>query len=278
MIYLAYDGSLGGDWVARYAMRLAVHAPEPALTLLHVEDEGLIGGKIAGKVEHLQREAQALGVELVPQRLPRQGDIAATLLRALPEGGEHLVVSGLRLRSRHHSYIAGTITEQLLRRTQAPLLALRVLQPGLLGAPRRALLPLSGSGSEISRLLPLLRLLLPDLDQLFLLQGVELSTFGLHHLSGERYRALLQNGVAELARAHGALRRLHGAHPLRLDGTFVLCDDWPGEIMVHTSRLKSRLLLLSSANFPLTRHPFSRRPLDRLLRGSSGDVALLHTP
>lgn len=278
MIVLAYDGSLGGDWVARYAIRLAVHAPEPVLTLLHVEDEGLVEEKMPTKIEHLQREAQAQGVELVPQLLPRRGGIAATLLRAIPEGDEHLVVSGMRLRSRHHSYLAGTITEQLLRITRTPVLALRVLQPGLLGAPRRALLPLSSRGREVSRLLPLLHLLLPDLDQLFLLQGNELTPFGLHHLTAERFRALQRRGVAELAEADATLRRLRGAHPLRLDGTFVLSDDWPGEIMIHASRLKSRLILLSAATFPLTRRTIGRRSLDRILRGSSGDVALFYVP
>ena len=38
MIILAHDGSLYGDWVARYAIRFASTEPDRKLLLLHVSD------------------------------------------------------------------------------------------------------------------------------------------------------------------------------------------------------------------------------------------------
>ena len=38
MLHFAYDGSIHGDWVARYAMRMATRLPEPRLQVLHIRD------------------------------------------------------------------------------------------------------------------------------------------------------------------------------------------------------------------------------------------------
>ena len=36
MIYLAYDGSLNGDWISRYGIRLATNSAEKKLTVIHI--------------------------------------------------------------------------------------------------------------------------------------------------------------------------------------------------------------------------------------------------
>lgn len=52
-IYLAYDGSINGDWVARYAIRLTGNTPARQLTLLHIDDKTIPAARLTAKLEDI---------------------------------------------------------------------------------------------------------------------------------------------------------------------------------------------------------------------------------
>ena len=88
MICLAYDGSLNGDWVARYAIRFAAGTSAKTLQLFHVLDDSLEPAALDAKLEHLRRECAALGVELVPELLSPNRGVLPALLAALPAAAD----------------------------------------------------------------------------------------------------------------------------------------------------------------------------------------------
>lgn len=280
MLYFAYDGSLGGDWIARYTIRFAAHDLDHTVNLLHVDDGSLPAAQLKVKLDHLDRECRAQGVELFPQLLQPRGDVATTLRAALPDGSEHLLVCGTRLRSRSQSYLSGTVTERLLRQSRLPILALRVVQPGLLGAPRKLLLPLENSRERapLAALRPLLQRLLPVSEQVHLLHAIILSTFRQQHYPAPQLQALRDAGVTELARAGDELRRIRGGAGLHIDGNLVLCNDWTREIVLHASRFKSDLIVLGYADTPAPLRWLFGHRLEPLLRAAPCDVALFSAP
>jgi hypothetical protein len=65
MIYLAYDGSLNGDWVSRYAIRMASRSPQKKLVLVHVLDGQIPTERLQLKTMAIEAECRARQVELI---------------------------------------------------------------------------------------------------------------------------------------------------------------------------------------------------------------------
>ena len=274
MIYLAYDGSLNGDWVARYAMRMALHAHQCSLTLVHIREPALSEDLLAEKLERIEGECAALGVNLHCELRPPAGDVHAALLRAIPPGAESIVVAGTRVRARNRSYLAGTIAERLLQCGRFPVLALRVVQPGLLGHPRRFLLPLSGHPRGVASVWPFFRLFLPEMENLVILRGMIVSPQRLRHLETARIRGLREAGVRYLGNVAEEIRCRRGAADFMMDSRIVISDDWPHEILVHASQLRSRMILLGASERALWHRLLHGRPFERVLRDTSCDVGV----
>ncbi len=273
MLYLAYDGSLNGDWVARYAVRFAAHVGR-ALTLLHVEDDSLDEKELAGKVERLDRECRAQGVELYPQALPRAKSVFFTLLDHIPAGDQSLVVCGTRVRSRNRAFLTGTISEKLLRCGRFDVLAIRVVQPGLLGSPREFLLPLAGHPRGFQAIWPFFRLFLPEVDRVYLLRAMQVNALRLPHLSRERQRALREAGNRYLNEVAEEIGRRRGKADFRLDSRVRICDDWVREVLLQASDLKVRLLLLGATERSLGHRLLHGDALERVLHGTPCDVGI----
>lgn len=278
MIYLAYDGSLNAAWVFRYALRLATHAPERALTLVHVADGSLAPGELAQKSATLRSECEVQGVTLFSRPCPFAQSVHRSLLLAIPAGREHLTLCGTRIRSPRKPLLAGTVTEQLLRTAPFPVLALRVVQPGLLGVPRDLLLPLAGHPQGFDAAWPFFRLFLPELDTAHLLRGMVVRPARLRALSSLQHQELREEGVRYLAEVASEIRRHSPAATFRLDSRIVVCADWVREILVHASRLHSRLILLGATQRPRLHHLLHGRPLERLLREAPCDVGIYRWP
>lgn len=276
MIYLAYDGSLNGDWVARYALRFALHNGG-VLTVLHVPDATRTEDEISAAFARLVYDGSVLGVEVRPRLLEPDKTILRALLREIPSGPESLVVCGTRARSRKSAYLAGTITEKLLHGHRFATLALRVVQPGLLGAPRNLLLPVIGHPHGVELLLPFFRLLAPDLHRVELLRGINVSPFRIRNLSEEQLAVLHAEGARAL-RAIGRLLAPDDKPPFRLDSHTLVCDDWEHEIAVYANRLKARLILVGAQPRTLPHRLIFSNPLERLLRNAPCDVALYRAP
>lgn len=278
MIYLAYDGSLNGDWVSRYAIRLAAHASERTLALLHVEDGSVSPAERDGKLEHIARECEGPGVEFFPQILPLQKNVLHTLLKVVPAGPDSLLVCGTRVRARKRALLAGTVSEQLLRLGLFRVLALRVVQPGLLGCPRDFLLPLAGHPRGFQSVWPFFRLFLPDVERLYLLRGMPAGPLGLRHLSEKRLMALRAAGDRYLQGVAEEVRHRRGTAEFRLDRGVVVCEDWVREILVHASRLRSRMLLLGASERTRAYRLLHGVGLERVLRGAPCDVGIYRGP
>ena len=130
MIYLAYDGSLNGDWISRYGIRLATNSAEKKLTVIHIQDGSISPTRLAEKIGKIERECAAQEVKLRLEILPLKKNVYQSLLKGIPPGRESFVVCGTRIRSRRQAFLLGTISEKLLKYHAFNVLAVRVVQPG----------------------------------------------------------------------------------------------------------------------------------------------------
>jgi hypothetical protein len=109
MLHFAYDGSIHGDWVAHYAIRLAGRLPQPGLRLLHVEDARLSRGRLKQRLERIAAECRMLSVPLEVGIHPERQSVLATLQALVPSGSGHYLVCGTRMRQR--GFLAITYSE-----------------------------------------------------------------------------------------------------------------------------------------------------------------------
>jgi len=273
MIILAYDGSLNGDWVSRYAMRFAAHTGS-SLSVLHVREGSPGDDQLYVKLQRLERECHALDVECFTDILPAEQSVYFTLLKHIPTGPGNIVVCGTRVRSRQRRFLSGTISEKLLRTGHFPVIALRVVQPGLLGTPRDLLLALAGHPRGFEAAWPFFRLFLPEVDRIFLLRCMQVNTLRLPHLSPARRTAMRQVAERYLAGIGEEIQlRRHGAD-FRLDRRIAICEDWVQEVLVHASHLKVRMLLLGATERPLGHRLLHGNALERVLRDTPCDVGV----
>jgi len=273
MIILAYDGSLNGDWVSRYAIRLAANT-QSALTVMHVRDGNLSDDQLQAKLKRLEQEIQAIGVKFSAEILPEERDVYFTLLKHIPSCPGNIVVCGTRVRSRQRRFLSGTIAEKLLRAGQFPVLALRVVQPGLLGIPRNLLLPLTGQIRCFEEVWPFFRMLLPGTDRLFLLRCMQVSAMRLTLLSPARREAMRRAGERYLSGIGEEIMQRCGGGTYHLDWKIAICDDWVSEILIQASRLKVHMLLLGATEHLLGHRLLHDNALERVLHGTPCDVGI----
>lgn len=156
MFYFAYDGSINGDWVSHYAIHLVAGHPDKSLHLLHVDDGQTSESSLNSKLQRLRGECNRAGVKLVPDVVTSAGDVYRAIRSHVPPGPQHALLCGLRVRSQKQGLLRGTVSERLLRSQHCNVLAVRVVQPGLLGVPRRLLWPITDNSHRIRFGLPFL--------------------------------------------------------------------------------------------------------------------------
>lgn len=83
-------------------------------------------------------------------------------------------------KNRPRCRLSGTLAENLLRTGHCNVLALRILMPGLLGAPRKLLLPVACNPGEARAVAPFLRRLLPSADELHVFRAMITRTMKIH--------------------------------------------------------------------------------------------------
>lgn len=277
MVFLAYDGSLNGDWVARYAIQLAANTPSRGLTLLHVADGSLSPAELETKIAGLEQLCSARQVSLTGATLALHGRVETALLKVLPNAPDDLLVCGTRVRKKARGYLRGTVTERLLAACRGPVLALRVVQPGLLGRPRSLLLPFGGHPRGCRDLAPVLAPLLPGCETVHLLRAMTTGSGRLLHLTPAERQRLRQVGLHYLHHVHQEIELLAGERPPRIDEHLVICDDWVNEILVLASRLRAQLMVLGSSNQPRWRQLLRPSGLERLLGASPCDIGIYRT-
>lgn len=275
MITFAYDGTLNGDWVAHYATRLAANEPDRRLRLLHVREEREASSAIERHLAAIGAECETLGVALEPEVHAAGGKSVAARLLELAQGGpDALLVCGTRARPRNLAFLEGTVSARLLQAGRSPVVAIRVVQPGILGQPGRVLLPLAGHPRGARHALPLLRRLGPDLVRIHVLLVREISRLRYRLLGAGAMERLLAGGLAFVARVEDELRAELRPHRVELDATVVVSDDAPREILLHAGKLKARLVCLGASERSLTERLVSGNPVERVLRRAPCDVAI----
>lgn len=277
MVFLAYDGSLNGDWVARYTIELASNTASRSLTLLHVADGSVAAKLLEEKIHNLEQLCSAAGVSFTSAILTLHDKVETTLLKLLPQDTNDLLICGTRVRRHTRGYLAGTVAERLIAASHIPVLALRVVQPGLLGRPRSLLLPFGGHQRGCRDLAPLLQPLLPTLDKVQLLRAMTVSpNQRLYHSPEERQR-LRQTGLNYLHHIRTEIELLAGGSPPRIDEHLAICSDWVNEVLVLASRLRVQLLILGSSNQPRWKQLLRPSGLERMLAATPCDIGVYRT-
>ena len=272
-VLFAYDGSINGDWVSHYAIRLAAHDPERALTLVHVEDGEATTETLAPKLDRIERECARAAVALQTLRHPLRTTVAAAFIEHVPRSNA-LLVCGARVRSGHRGLLTGTVSEALLRTGRWKTVAFRVVLPGLLGHPREVLVPLAAGRPDLRPMLPLLEGLGPDLARIHVLvvEGMRQGRF--RRLSTEAARRLIERGHVLAHAAEHQLRQRPQLAAVATDALVTLSDRAVREIAIVATRTKSGLVCTTVAAHDLAGRAASA-PLEDLLREAPCDVAVV---
>jgi nucleotide-binding universal stress UspA family protein len=274
MIYLAYDGSLNGNWIFRYALRLASQTKEKKLYLIHVRDQNLPEDLLQKKFQDLEQDCRASGIDLILKLRAFEKSVFHSLLKAVPEGRNNCLICGARVRSKQRSYLSGTVSEQLLKQHKFNVMVVRVVQPGLLGNPHDFLIPLAGHPRGFKSGWPIFRLFLPHVSTVHLLRCMKVSTFGRRHLSLQKKRSLHDIGFKYLSMVRNEILDKKGTSEFFLDLRVVVNTDWVREVLVHASTLKVHMILLGASERALARKVMQGDPFERLLRDSPCDVGI----
>ena len=274
MIYIAYDGSLNGDWISRYGIRLATHTAKKKLTLIHIQDDSVSPLRLAEKISRIERECTAQGVELRSEILPLRKNVYQSVLKAIPHDRESFVVCGMRIRSKRQAFLRGTISEKLLTYRAFNVLAVRVVQPGLLANPGSFLIPLAGHPRGFQSAWPFFRLFLPGVEKVYLLRVMKVSSFRFYKSSPKRTQQLRKKGLKYLSAVIQDIKQGIGPATFRIEPRVIISDDWPMEILVQSSKLRTRMTLLGASERTRLGRSLYINSLERILRGSPCDVGI----
>lgn len=205
-ILLALDGSENAEralpWIKRYA------APEKAQVVLFraVDTEYLekefIPSELQGAKDYLLRMEKELNYAGIPAKIVvRQGKPAKAIARAALEEGCDLILMTTRGGSAVKRWVMGGVTEQVLRLSAVPVLALRPRMSSPKGGHvRRVVVPVDGS-TRAEEVIPWARTLAGILKaRLVFLHVYPMEPRGLRGWNEENFDALRKRMVYTVAR------------------------------------------------------------------------------
>lgn len=274
MIILAHDGSIYGDWVARYAIRFAALEPDRKLLALHVREGKVCPDVVESRLALIASECDSFDVEFIAEYLTLGPSVYRSLRQAVPPDSNALLVCGTRVKSSKNRYLAGSVAEKLLRMHECSILALRVVQPGLLGNPHELLLPLAGHLRGFLRLEPVFRRLGPRLRAVHLCRIMQVNSLRHPQLSAAMEHILKEKGRAYLARFRTEMDAALGPVSFRCDQRVMISSDWAQELLVQASRLKAELMLLGLSERSLAYRVFHSATIERILHETPCDVGI----
>ena len=274
MIYLAYDASINGDWIAGYAVTLAAHDPERRLVVLHVATGEFPLDEVRAKIEQIERQGVAAGIAVAVAMVPSSGDVFRDLIARIENDANTAVVCGARVRGGGRGYLAGTVSERLLDYRLFDVVAIRVVQPGLLGAPRRFLIPVSGDPQGLQTGMALLGRFAPAVDHVHLLHVVMVKRIVFRRLLAAHAARLQEKGWQYLERIEADLIARTNLTADKIGVDVVVSDDWAHETIIAASRHKSQLILMEASRRHLAGDFFYGNPVEIALRDAPCDVAV----
>jgi nucleotide-binding universal stress UspA family protein len=273
-IYLAYDGSINADWVARYALRITCTVPDRRLRLVHIHDGTISGEKLAAKLERIGAECRAMEVELSVSTVSLQGDVLTTLMATIPMGPEVYCLCGARATSREKGFLAGTVSQRLLRARRFNTLAVRVVNPGQLGCPANVMFPLAGHPRKFMAAMPFLRMLAPCVKKVILLRIMTVNPLFFRYLSAARARTLLREGAGYVREVMGDIAHEMDAGSFHVDDHVLISDDWVKEILIQAGKTRAGLILLGASDRFLQSRFFYGNKIEQILRHTPCDVGI----
>jgi nucleotide-binding universal stress UspA family protein len=278
MIILAHDGSIYGDWVARYALQFAAGEVDRKLLLLHVLDGKINPDIVEVKFARITENCQEAGVECLLRFLPLGKTVHRTLRQAIPHDPDALLVCGTRVKPNKRTLLGGSVAEQLLRTHQCPVLALRVVLPGLLGNPHELLVPLAGHLGGFARVWPVFRRFAMQLTKVHLFRAMAINPLLQAHLTPTRKQALSNIGRAHLAQISAELKECMPLQSFRLDQSLTVTTDWPHDVLTLSSRLKVQLMLLGVSERSLAHRIFHGAGIEKVLLEAPCDIGVYRGP
>lgn len=274
MIILAHDGSIYGDWVARYAMRFAATEQDRKLLVLHVLDGKISHEIVETRFSQLASDCDSFNVEFLPQHLSLGSSVYRSLRQAIPPEKESLLVCGTRVKSRKSRYLSGSVAEKLLRMHECSTLALRVVQPGLLGNPHDLMLPLAGHLQGFPRIEPILRRMVNHLRSVHVCRIMQINSLRHPHLSSEMESLLKEKGSSYLTRFRAEMETTLDPVAFRCDQKVTISSDWAHEVLVQASRLKTQLMLLGLSERSFAYRVLHSAALEKILHETPCDVGI----
>ena len=273
-MYLAYDGSINSHWVAHYAIRLSSNTPGRQLTLIHILDGAIDQARIAGNVATLLVEAQKQGVELKIVYRQLAESVLSTLLAAIPAGAESYCICGARATSRGKGFLAGTISQELLRARKFNTLALRVVNPGQLGCPANVMFPLRGHPRKFKAAMPFFLMLRPCIKKLILLRVMTFNSLIFRYLSSAKAKKALQQGLAYMQDVMAQINLMPEISSCVVDDHVLISDDWVKEILLQAGRTRAGLILLGASDRLLQSRFYYGSKIEQILRRTPCDVGI----
>ena len=274
MLFFAYDGSINGDWVSHYATRLAARHPRKTLQLVHVRDGTKSEVELENKLVPIRAESERLGIELTVRIEPLHRSVFETIGSLVPPGPDSFLVCGTRVHSRQRGLLSGSVAEQSLRSGHCNVLAVRVVHPGLLGVPRRLLVPVSGHPRGFRSGLPFLELFGQDVSRIHLLFVIRIGRWRFRRLTHEAAERRRRPGEAYCGRVEQEIAEHLGVSPAIVDAHVVVSDDVPKEIVVAANKTKSSLIYMGASERNLTERFLYGNPIEQVLRNATCDVAI----
>ncbi len=274
MIYLAYDGSTNGDWVARYGVTLASHAPGRRLAAIHVDTGEIPRPRLDQKLAALAVECEAAGVALDTEVVTPAGDVFQALVDHVSSGADNFLICGARATAGGKGYLAGTTAERLLDAHRCNVMVIRVQQPGLLGAPHDFLLPVAGDPLGARAGMALLTLFAGDVRRVELLHVMTVAARTFRHMRPGEAARLMADGRRDLQAVEAEVIARLGLAPAAVDVGVVVSDDWLREVLIAAGRHRSHLICMEASLRHLRRGFFYGNPLEVILRDAPCDVAI----
>ena len=275
MLHFAYDGSINGDWVSHYAVQLASAQHDRTLRLIHVRSGQSLPAMLDDKLVRIRLECAHRQVRLVEEILPpAERALEAAIRSAVPAGPEHFLLCGTPTRAPGQGALRETIAGRLLRSGHCNVLAVRVVHPGLLGSPRRLLIPVTERPDGFRSGMPFLRLFAPQVTRLHIVLIARVGRRRFLRMSHELSERLLVPGQAYCERIEQEIVEQLGLGSEVMDAKVVVSDQVAREILIEAHRTKSRLVYLGvSERLPAERFLYGD-PVEQVLRDASCDVAI----
>ena len=273
-IVLAYDGSINADWVSRYAIQMAATLPCRQLLLVHILDGTFAHSRIEERFAAIASECLRHDIACQTLIQKQGGDVFSSLLQVIPPGAQTYCLCGARVAPKGRGFLAGTISERLLRCRKFNVLAIRVVSHGLLGCPPALLFPLAGHPRGFQAAMPFLQLLAVSVKKLHLLRVMTVNPLHFRYISPVASQKKIAEGYEYLSLVATEIRAQTAGFDWHFNRNVVISDNWVKEILIQAGKVNAAMILLGATDRGLPSLFFRGNRLEQILRDTACDVGI----